>query len=667
MKKTILWFFIILMLILAVLLAVAGIVYYRYTESYAQAENTMPRDGVLVLTQQQDGRVALSWPEGENAQQYIVAVTDEQQTVLFHEIFTDARSCILPALPQDQLVTLHVGTAAQYQIHAQTRTRLGEHTLQVTTRAQAPAVQELKTAVDSQQSAVEITFSMGENEVCRMYLQGEQTPYRTLETGSIRLTFGENGDFPMLSYDESRSFTFEVYRQEPGLVYYGLPQGSVSVVREDFLGTVLTLERVNRGNNVYTLRWNETKGDRYEVQRYDKKTDSWITVHTVARDEKREYTTGHLERFLSYKFRVVALGGQTLPDSQFAATPDETSMTTGATAVYCTIWPLIDLNVYSDTARTTKLGTVSAGKAFCVLDHKGDYFQIRYGKSTGYINANYCMINLPEYMGDLCAYKITNSRSSAYMVHEYGIPQVTDTVIKGYENVRYDGKYLVPLLYPTAQKLVDAALAARNQGYRLKIYDTFRPRTATLSIYDLTAAILNNPIPEKTFTGAVLTDLPQLSEGEILTYKYLMTDGGRYSLANFLAKGASNHNLGVALDLTLESLKTGKEIPMQTAIHDLSWYSEVERNNKNAKLLASIMTGAGFGTLKSEWWHFQDNEAKKKFDLAVLASGVSAECWMADDHGMRYRRASGRYYKDCTVKIGGTSYTFDENGYVVNP
>ena len=50
---------------------------------------------------------------------------------------------------------------------------------------------------------------------------------------------------------------------------------------------------------------------------------------------------------------------------------------------------------------------------------------------------------------------------------------------------------------------------------------------------------------------------------------------------------------------------------MQTKIHDLSIYSVIDCNNENAKIIEKIMTKQGFSTLRSEWWHFQDNDSKE--------------------------------------------------------
>lgn len=108
----------------------------------------------------------------------------------------------------------------------------------------------------------------------------------------------------------------------------------------------------------------------------------------------------------------------------------------------------------------------------------------------------------------------------------------------------------------------------------------------------------------------------------------------------------------------------GKELTMQSAMHDLSWYSVAKRNNDNANLLYKIMTEAGMRNIYSEWWHFQDNEVFEKHAYEPLTSGVSWECWVADHNGWRYRRADGSFYANCTQFIDGQGYTFDENGYI---
>ena len=175
---------------------------------------------------------------------------------------------------------------------------------------------------------------------------------------------------------------------------------------------------------------------------------------------------------------------------------------------------------------------------------------------------------------------------------------------------------------------------------------------------------MDEPIPEKTFSGVPVRDLPTLGEDEELTYARLMTNG-IYGLGNFLAAGGSMHNLGVAMDLTMESAADRTELPMQTAMHDLSWYSAIARNNANANLLRQYMLGAGFGGLTSEWWHFQDNEAVNTAKPANRWAGVSPEGWCKDDIGWRYRLADGTCCRATERTIDGTAYRFDAEGYAV--
>ena len=144
------------------------------------------------------------------------------------------------------------------------------------------------------------------------------------------------------------------------------------------------------------------------------------------------------------------------------------------------------------------------------------------------------------------------------MAHEYEIPAVTGEVIVGYEQFWAEDEFLVPLLYPAALKLEQAAFAALDQGYQLKIYDSFRPKKATRALYDQTEELARVPIPQETYTGKVLEDLPELAAGKTLTYAELMTDMGRYSLSYFLAATGSRHNQGMAMDLTLVDLETGE-------------------------------------------------------------------------------------------------------------
>ena len=679
-------------LILALVGGAALFLTLEFQIPYQQAQNHMPADGILELFEEKDGTVRIQWPEGINADSYTVQVLDPATgTELFSMTTRSVRSCQLPVLPTNKELTLRISSAADYR----DTQRPGDTALERTVTLAAPRIEIPTCTIDPDTDTVYLRFDLEKSDSCRMYITGESgitELLETLTTGEATLQFGKDQIYHVPAFDKNYTLEFDVCREIPGISYQGQVCAQLELCREDFLGTVLKLEHQDLGSNAFALHWNETKGEHYEVQQLVK--DQWTTLERIERDGVLTYETGHLEKFSSFTFRVIAVGGQVETNAPIESEP--LSVTTGAATVYSTIWPLMELDIYSDPESQQIIGKAPAGKAYCVLADKNGRFGIRHGDTIGYIDSNYCLINLPEYMGDLCAYEIANSHHAIYMVHDYEIDKVTDTVIKGYEKVELSKQnYLVPLLYPAAKKLVQAAFTAQDQGYMLKIYDSFRPRQATTSIYDLTAKIIGDPVPEYTFkekkemmeagnwpppepTVPEPTDPETGEPGEttpeatvpteptepVETYEMLMTDKGRYALANFLAQGTSNHNIGVALDLTLINLYTGQEVKMQTAIHDLSWHSEVKLNNADAKRLRSIMTSAGFGPLESEWWHFQDNDAKKELKLYALEQGISAECWMMDDTGWRYRTSDGKYFKNCEKSIDGVWYRFDANGYV---
>ena len=636
---------ILVILAVVLVLAVVGIVVaVNQLLAGQMTQNGMPADGVIYLYEQENGTTRMEWSAGINADNYTVEVTSfEGKEILFTET-TTKRSCTLPALPADERLTIRVRSGAVHN----GKTYPGSHDLLVNLKLEPPTISDLKWEVDPDTDILKLQAVMNSDTAARMQvtdLEGKTGEIKELLGGKTTLTFGNGEKLPIPNAQANYTLTFTAYRQSSQVVYYGIQAKTVTLNREQFLGSFLKLEYESTDSNAVTLTWNETKGDRYELQRLSDDGQRWESVYNVDHNGDLRYTMDHLDTFRKYRFRVVAVTGE--GDKAETTYSAELNVSTGVSAQYATIWPLIDLDVYADAQKSTTLGTAPAGKAYCVLAETGGLFQIRFADGTGYLDSNYCMINLPEYMGDLCTYNITNSYSSIFKVHEYPIAGVTETVVQGYENVEQEnGHYLVPLLYPTAKKLVKAAEAARASGYRLKIYEAYRPREATLSVYKLAEGIIQQTVPMTT-----------------MTYFQLMTDNGRYALGNFLANGISNHNRGIALDLTLESMDR-VEVDMQTSIHDLSWYSEVNANNAAAGTLRKIMTGAGFAPLKSEWWHFQDDEAKYSLtQIKELYDGVSAQCWMRDDYGWRYRLSDGSWLRSCVRAVDGVSYSFDSNGY----
>ncbi|OQB37332.1 MAG: D-alanyl-D-alanine dipeptidase [Candidatus Hydrogenedentes bacterium ADurb.Bin179] len=122
----------------------------------------------------------------------------------------------------------------------------------------------------------------------------------------------------------------------------------------------------------------------------------------------------------------------------------------------------------------------------------------------------------------------------------------------------------------------------KQQGYRLKLFDAYRP----LSVQKLFWKILPDP---------------------------------RY-VAN--PKVGSRHNRGYAVDVSLVSLQ-GAEIPMPTQYDDFSerahsnCASLPEEAIKHREVLHQAMKKHGFESLASEWWHFDYSgwEARPVLDI----------------------------------------------------
>ena len=89
-------------------------------------------------------------------------------------------------------------------------------------------------------------------------------------------------------------------------------------------------------------------------------------------------------------------------------------------------------------------------------------------------------------------------------------------------------------------------------------------------------------------------------------------------------KFGSGHNRGIAVDLTIVDLNTGKELEMgtgfdnftDTAHQDFKYLSPAILQNRN--LLRSLMEKHGFKALETEWWHYYLPDIKK-YELLDLS------------------------------------------------
>lgn len=137
---------------------------------------------------------------------------------------------------------------------------------------------------------------------------------------------------------------------------------------------------------------------------------------------------------------------------------------------------------------------------------------------------------------------------------------------------------------PVAEALKKAQTDFNKLGYRIKIFDAYRPYSATVKFYEV--------YRDTTYVAS--------------PYK------------------GSRHNRGCAIDMTLVDLKTGKDLAMPTEYDSFkkeAWPSTPVKDptiKKNRDLIISVMQKHGFKVNSSEWWHF-DFIGWQKFEVMDIS------------------------------------------------
>jgi zinc D-Ala-D-Ala dipeptidase len=133
------------------------------------------------------------------------------------------------------------------------------------------------------------------------------------------------------------------------------------------------------------------------------------------------------------------------------------------------------------------------------------------------------------------------------------------------------------LRLPAAHALKNIQDELKSKGLGLKIFDAYRPFSVTVKFWEL-----------------------------VRDERYVANP----------SKG-SGHNRGIAVDLTIINLKSGKELDMGTGFDNFSdtahsYYALLPQNVlDNRKLLRTVMEKYGFKVFETEWWHFYLPESSK--------------------------------------------------------
>ena len=155
---------------------------------------------------------------------------------------------------------------------------------------------------------------------------------------------------------------------------------------------------------------------------------------------------------------------------------------------------------------------------------------------------------------------------------------------------RIDG-YEAPVALCTREAAValqKASALLRKQGYRIKIFDAYRPQMAVDHFMRW--------VKDLSDTAMKPFFYPDIPKSQIMPQSYLSRHSG--------------HTRGSTFDLTLVDESTGREVDMGGSFDFLgerSHYTYIyitDEQRKNRQLLRDAMTASGFRPLPHEWWHF---------------------------------------------------------------
>lgn len=167
--------------------------------------------------------------------------------------------------------------------------------------------------------------------------------------------------------------------------------------------------------------------------------------------------------------------------------------------------------------------------------------------------------------------------------------------IRYYSTYNFIGERIDGYEEPCALLTIEAARALKSvasellvQGYRLKVFDAYRPACAVKHF--VLWGIEDQDIRMKPYFYPELEKQSLFAEG-------------------YIAK-QSSHSRGSAVDLTLLDMKTGKEVDMGSPFDMFSPISHpdcraiTDEQYENRMLLQHMMIRNGFQPIDCEWWHF---------------------------------------------------------------
>lgn len=188
---------------------------------------------------------------------------------------------------------------------------------------------------------------------------------------------------------------------------------------------------------------------------------------------------------------------------------------------------------------------------------------------------------------------------SGFVILADAVPGIVQE-IRYYSSYNFIGERIDGYEEPCALLTKEAARAlkavsneANVYGYRLKVFDAYRPAGAVRQF--VLWGIEDTDIRMKPYF------YPDLDKTSLFEEGYIASKSG--------------HSRGSTVDLTLLDMKTGKEVDMGSPFDLFSEVSHpdyrgiTDEQYENRMFLQKIMVRQGFVPIDCEWWHFTlDNE-----------------------------------------------------------
>ena len=189
--------------------------------------------------------------------------------------------------------------------------------------------------------------------------------------------------------------------------------------------------------------------------------------------------------------------------------------------------------------------------------------------------------------------KLSNDTSDFVLLSE----AVPDAIleIRYYSTYNFVGDRIDGYEEPVAILTKEAAKALKEvsdelvaKGYRLKIYDAYRPQKAVTNFKNWSLDMKDTRMKEYFY--------PDLDKSVLFEQGYIMEHSG--------------HSRGSTVDLTLFDMKTEKELDMGGTFDFFGEQSHpdykgiTDAQYANRMILRKAMLSHGFKPLAEEWWHF---------------------------------------------------------------